>query len=162
MQAGSIRGLSIPSLGSAHSDPLAVAMYPQSNSTPFHAAAGTPALFASWTPKASYYVATLVVLLVAWLLRPKSQPSKLSVPFYGASKLKWIFDAESQIVTSYNKVGDRALDLADLDDLQADSVSRSSLPNQGYRRNSSHDSPKVHCRAQGTARGHPQLYRGCS
>ncbi|TFB00160.1 Ent-kaurene oxidase [Trichoderma ghanense] len=94
-------------------------MYPQSNSTPFQPAAGAPTLFASWTPRATYYVATLAVLLVAWLLRPKPQPCKLGVPFYGASKLKWIFDAESQIVASYNKFRDQVYQIKATEGIQA-------------------------------------------
>lgn len=150
LRAGSIRGLSIPSVGSGHSDSQTIGMYPQSNSTPYQPAAAAPTLFASWTPRASYYAAAFVVFLVAWLLRPKSQTCKLSVPFYGASKLKWIFDAESQIVASYNKVGIAPLSHAELDDLLADSVPGPGLPNQSYRGDPGHGSSKVHCRAQGT------------
>lgn len=78
-------------------------MYPQSNFTLFQAIEAPP-FFADWTPRAGYYATALVMLLAAWFLRIKSQSCKLSVPFYGASKLKWIFDAESQVVASYNKV----------------------------------------------------------
>lgn len=50
------------------------------------------------------YAAIAVVLLVAWLLQPSKQTSKIEAPFYKASKTKWIFDAETLIKDSYNKV----------------------------------------------------------
>lgn len=134
-------------------------MYRQSNSTPFPSAVEATSLFTSWTPRTSYYVAVLVMLLVAWFLKPKSQCSKLSVPFYGASKLKWIFDAESQIVASYSKVRLRTfLSTRGLDDLLAHPVSRPGLSNQGDGGNSSYDPSKVHRRAQGVARGYSECY----
>lgn len=52
----------------------------------------------------SYYVAIGAVLFVAWLLQPKKQ--RLSgIPFYSASKTRWIFDSEKLILDSYGKVG---------------------------------------------------------
>lgn len=53
---------------------------------------------------ASYYVAIFSVLLLVYLLSPFRRPSGVDVPFYKAGKLKWIFDAESLVVDSYNKV----------------------------------------------------------
>ncbi|KAL6788456.1 cytochrome P450 [Trichoderma sp. SZMC 28012] len=94
-------------------------MYRQSNSTPFPSAVEATSLFTSWTPRTSYYAAVLVMLLAAWLLRPKSHCSKLSVPFYGASKLKWIFDAESQIVASYSKFRDQVYQIKATEGIQA-------------------------------------------
>ncbi|CAM1510239.1 Fc.00g005740.m01.CDS01 [Cosmosporella sp. VM-42] len=55
----------------------------------------------------SYYVAIALVLLAAWLMQSRKQTSKLEVPFYKASKTKWIFDAESLIKDSYSKFRDR-------------------------------------------------------
>ncbi|RFU74429.1 hypothetical protein TARUN_7822 [Trichoderma arundinaceum] len=94
-------------------------MYRQSNSTPFQSAVESPPFFAFWTPRASFYATAFVVLLAAWLLRPKSRSSKLSVPFYGASKLKWIFDAESQIVQSYTKFRDQVYQIKATEGIQA-------------------------------------------
>ncbi|KAH6603324.1 hypothetical protein Trco_008099 [Trichoderma cornu-damae] len=82
-------------------------MYRQSNSTPSQFPVQSPPLFAHRTPRIGCYAIAAVVLLAAWLLRPRSRSSKLSVPFYGASKWKWIFDAESQIVDSYRKFRDQ-------------------------------------------------------
>lgn len=76
-------------------------MESQSNSTSFESSS----LSAYWTPRTGYYLTILTVLLSVWLfLRSKPESSKLCVPFYKTSKLKWIFDAESQIVKSYKQV----------------------------------------------------------
>ncbi|KFA78103.1 hypothetical protein S40288_05679 [Stachybotrys chartarum IBT 40288] len=53
-----------------------------------------------------YYVAVGVIVLCAWLLQPSQHHSKLAVPFYKASKRKWIFDAENLIRDSYAKFRD--------------------------------------------------------
>ncbi|KAM5356401.1 hypothetical protein ACJ41O_003047 [Fusarium nematophilum] len=57
--------------------------------------------------RASYYITITILLLTVWLLRSRNQGSKLEVPFYKASKTKWIFDAETLIKDSYTKFRDR-------------------------------------------------------
>lgn len=80
-------------------------MGPPSNSTSFPWAIESSSLSAYWTPRTGYYLTILTVLLSVWLfLRSKPDSSKLCVPFFKTSKLKWIFDAESQIVKSYTQV----------------------------------------------------------
>ncbi|KAM0255315.1 hypothetical protein ACHAQJ_005905 [Trichoderma viride] len=92
----------------------------QSNSTPLPWAVESSPLFAYWTPRTGYYVTTLTVLFAVWLfLRPKSQSSTLCVPFHGASKWKWIFDAESQIIESYRKFQDRVYQIKATEGIQA-------------------------------------------
>lgn len=51
----------------------------------------------------SYYLALLVALVIAYLLRPKSKQS-VSAPFYKASRTKWMFSADSLVRDSYGKV----------------------------------------------------------
>ncbi len=51
----------------------------------------------------NYYVAIACVLLVGYLFRSSKQ-KRLDLPFYKAAKTKWIFDAETLIRDSYNKV----------------------------------------------------------
>lgn len=51
----------------------------------------------------SYYLALLVALLIAYLMRPKSQQS-VSAPFYKASRTKWMFSADTLVRDSYGKV----------------------------------------------------------
>ena len=52
----------------------------------------------------TYYLAISVVLFLAWTWRNRKPASGVDAPFYKASKLKWMFDAESLIIDSYNKV----------------------------------------------------------
>ncbi len=52
----------------------------------------------------SYYVAIVVALLVAYLFKFTRQQKHLDMPFYKAAKTKWIFDAETLVRDSYNKV----------------------------------------------------------
>lgn len=60
----------------------------------------------------SYYVTIAAVLLAAWIFQSMqsskatktTKPSKIQVPFYKASILKWYFDAESLVRDSYEKV----------------------------------------------------------
>jgi hypothetical protein len=52
----------------------------------------------------SAYVAIFSVLLLLYLLSPFNRPHGVDVPFYKAGKMKWIFDAETLVVDSYNKV----------------------------------------------------------
>lgn len=52
---------------------------------------------------ATYYVAVGIALLVAYLLQPKKQGCT-SAPFYSASRIKWMFNAEGLIMDSYGKV----------------------------------------------------------
>lgn len=53
----------------------------------------------------TYYIAIAAVLLVAFLLRPSREPV-VSAPFYKASKLKWMFSAETLVRDSYGKFRD--------------------------------------------------------
>lgn len=52
----------------------------------------------------SYYATIFCVLLLVYLLSPLNRSNGVDVPFYKAGKMKWIFDAESLVVDSYNKV----------------------------------------------------------
>ena len=52
----------------------------------------------------TYYLAISVVLFLAWAWRTKKPVLGVDAPFYKASRLKWMFDAESLILDSYNKV----------------------------------------------------------
>ncbi|KAK8041268.1 hypothetical protein PG994_014275 [Apiospora phragmitis] len=54
----------------------------------------------------SYYFALLVALVVAYLLRPKTQRA-VSAPFYKASRMKWMFSADTLVRDSYGKFRDR-------------------------------------------------------
>lgn len=51
-----------------------------------------------------YYLAFAGVAAFVWLFCMRSDTSKLDIPFYKASKTKWIFDAETLIKDSYQKV----------------------------------------------------------
>ena len=51
----------------------------------------------------SYYLALLVALLVAYLMRPTTKLS-VSAPFYKASRMKWMFSADTLVRDSYGKV----------------------------------------------------------
>lgn len=52
----------------------------------------------------TYYLAISVVLFLAWTWRSRKPAPGVDAPLYKASRLKWMLDAETQIVTSYNKV----------------------------------------------------------
>ncbi|KAK8001920.1 hypothetical protein PG991_014142 [Apiospora marii] len=54
----------------------------------------------------SYYLALLVALLVAYLMRPTTKIS-VSAPFYKASRMKWMFSADTLVRDSYGKFRDR-------------------------------------------------------
>ena len=54
--------------------------------------------------RAGYYITISAVLLTLWLILSRKQTSQLEVPFYKASKKKWLFDAETLIKDSYTKV----------------------------------------------------------
>ncbi len=53
---------------------------------------------------ANYYIAAACVLLFTLVLRAGRRKDGVNAPFYKASKMKWIFDAETLIRDSYNKV----------------------------------------------------------
>lgn len=63
----------------------------------------SPLLVLGWG-HASYYIAVGIALLLAYLLQPRKQTC-ISVPFYKASRIKWMFDAEGSVKDSYGKVG---------------------------------------------------------
>jgi hypothetical protein len=54
--------------------------------------------------RAGYYITFTILIATLWLILPKKKTSQLEIPFYKASKTKWIFDAESLIKDSYTKV----------------------------------------------------------
>ncbi|KAF4493493.1 cytochrome P450 monooxygenase (lovA) [Fusarium agapanthi] len=56
---------------------------------------------------AGYYITITIFLVAVWFFFPKKQTSHLEIPFYKASKTKWIFDAETLIKDSYTKFRDR-------------------------------------------------------
>lgn len=59
---------------------------------------------ASGGKRFGYYLVITALLLVVWFMQSRKQTSVLGVPFYKASKTKWIFDAETLIKDSYTKV----------------------------------------------------------
>ncbi|KAI1500539.1 cytochrome P450 [Biscogniauxia marginata] len=54
----------------------------------------------------SYYVAIAVVLFCVWLSQPTKQKCRVSAPFYKASRIKWMFNAEVLVRDSYSKFRD--------------------------------------------------------
>ena len=54
-----------------------------------------------------YYLAIFCVLLVVYLFRSKKSQMHPDIPFYRASKAKWIFDAETLVRDSYGQYHDR-------------------------------------------------------
>ena len=52
----------------------------------------------------TYYLAISAILFLAWAWRSRKPAPGVDAPFYKASKLKWMFDAENRIIDSYNKV----------------------------------------------------------
>ncbi|KAJ4263157.1 hypothetical protein NW762_006779 [Fusarium torreyae] len=63
--------------------------------------------FVSGGKRAVYYITIGVVLLTLWLILSRKETSQLEVPFYKASKKKWLFDAETLIKDSYTKFRDQ-------------------------------------------------------
>ncbi|KAI0169540.1 ent-kaurene oxidase [Hypoxylon sp. FL1284] len=55
----------------------------------------------------SYYIAISAVLFCIWLLQPSKQKLRVSAPFYKASRLKWMFNADALVKDSYSKFRDR-------------------------------------------------------
>lgn len=57
----------------------------------------------------SYYIAFGAALLVAYLFQSvqSTKSRQVEAPFYKASKMKWMFDAENLVRDSYNKVNIR-------------------------------------------------------
>ncbi|KAI1080681.1 ent-kaurene oxidase [Whalleya microplaca] len=53
-----------------------------------------------------YYVAIGVVLVCVWLFQPNKNKCGVAVPFYKASRLKWVFSADSLVRDSYSKFCD--------------------------------------------------------
>ncbi|KAH7309460.1 cytochrome P450 [Stachybotrys elegans] len=56
--------------------------------------------------RVAYYVGAAALIITAWSLQSKKKAPHIEVPFYKASKLKWIFDAETLIKHSYDKFKD--------------------------------------------------------
>ncbi|KAI1342040.1 cytochrome P450 [Xylariaceae sp. FL0016] len=56
--------------------------------------------------RASYYVAIAVVLFCVWWFQPSDKKCTISAPFYKASRLKWMFSADSLVKESYFKFRD--------------------------------------------------------
>ncbi|KAI2470821.1 ent-kaurene oxidase [Annulohypoxylon bovei var. microspora] len=54
----------------------------------------------------SYYVAISAVLFCIWLFQPNKQKCGVSAPFYKASRLKWMFSADTLVKDSYSKFRD--------------------------------------------------------
>lgn len=52
----------------------------------------------------SYYVAISAVIFCIWLFQPTKQKCGVLAPFYKASRLKWMFSADTLIKDSYAKV----------------------------------------------------------
>lgn len=67
---------------------------------------GTESLLQAQEPvgsRLSYCLALLVVVVVAYLMRPKTE-RPVSAPFYKASRMKWMFSADTLVRDSYGKV----------------------------------------------------------
>ncbi|KAI1103090.1 ent-kaurene oxidase [Jackrogersella minutella] len=54
----------------------------------------------------SYYVAISAVLLCVWLFQQDNQKYRVLAPFYKASRLKWMFSADTLVKDSYSKFRD--------------------------------------------------------
>ncbi|KAI1484423.1 cytochrome P450 [Biscogniauxia mediterranea] len=54
----------------------------------------------------SYYVAIVTVLFCVWLSQPTKQKCRVAAPFYKASRIKWMFNADALIQDSYSKFRD--------------------------------------------------------
>jgi len=54
-----------------------------------------------------YYLAACCVLLALFLFRSKKSKMHPDIPFYKASKAKWIFDAETLVRKSYGQYHDK-------------------------------------------------------
>ena len=52
----------------------------------------------------TYYLALSAVLFLGWAWQSRKPDLRVDAPLYKTSKLKWYFDAETQIINSYNKV----------------------------------------------------------
>ncbi|PHH91714.1 hypothetical protein CDD83_10562 [Cordyceps sp. RAO-2017] len=66
----------------------------------------------------SYYVAVAALLLVAWFIQARKCHSSIPVPFYKASKTKWIFSAESLVKDSYRKFQDKVYQISGTEGIQ--------------------------------------------
>ncbi|KAJ9142628.1 Cytochrome P450 [Pleurostoma richardsiae] len=68
----------------------------------------------------SYYIAIGAVLLVAYLFRARqsSKLNRVDAPFYKASTLKWMFDAENLVRDSYNKFYDKVYQIKATEGMQ--------------------------------------------
>ncbi|KAI6093145.1 ent-kaurene oxidase [Hypoxylon rubiginosum] len=55
----------------------------------------------------SYYIAISLVLFCIWFFQPSKQKCGVSAPFYKASRLKWMFSADTLVKDSYSKFRDR-------------------------------------------------------
>ncbi|KAI1332107.1 cytochrome P450 [Xylariaceae sp. FL0255] len=51
----------------------------------------------------SYYVTIIAILFCAWFFKPNTKRTRISAPFYKASRIKWMFNADSLIKDSYSK-----------------------------------------------------------
>ncbi|OTA91943.1 hypothetical protein M434DRAFT_75356 [Hypoxylon sp. CO27-5] len=54
----------------------------------------------------SYYIAFSAILICIWLFQPDKQRCGVSAPFYKASRLKWMFSADTLVKDSYSKFRD--------------------------------------------------------
>ncbi|KAI1135209.1 ent-kaurene oxidase [Hypoxylon sp. FL0543] len=54
----------------------------------------------------SYYIAFSAIVLCIWLFQPDKRKCGVSAPFYKASRLKWMFSADTLIKDSYSKFRD--------------------------------------------------------
>ncbi|KAI0600558.1 cytochrome P450 [Biscogniauxia sp. FL1348] len=54
----------------------------------------------------SYYVAIITVLFCLWLSQPSKQKCRVAAPFYKASRIKWMFNADALVQDSYSKFRD--------------------------------------------------------
>ena len=75
--------------------------------SPLDTTATTPLL--AQPSRLSYYIAAAGILLVAFAMRIRKRSESVHAPFYNASMMKWMFDAESLVRDSYGKVRDRSI-----------------------------------------------------
>ncbi|PHH61223.1 hypothetical protein CDD81_657 [Ophiocordyceps australis] len=65
-----------------------------------------------------YYTAIAVVVILTWLLQSRKKHLAIPVPFYKASKAKWIFSAETLVKDSYRKFQDKVYQIRATEGIQ--------------------------------------------
>lgn len=113
----------------------------------------------------TYYLAVSAVLFLAWTWRARKPAPGVDAPFHKASKLKWWFDAETEIINSYNKVrggsfAPRMLERWQWCERLTGAVPGQGVPDQGDRGRPGPHTRQLNRGAQGAAGRCAQLRRG--